>query len=49
MRITIFEIIHKGYQDTFIFHIQSKKIGVNGENFSMLFLSGTNTLTGASL
>ena len=32
-RITIFEIIHQGPQDTIIFHIQNKKVGVNCENF----------------
>ena len=36
--ITIFEIIHKGPQDTIIFHIQNDKGGVNCEKNSMLFL-----------
>ena len=36
--ITIFEIIHQGPQDTIIYYIQNEKVGVNGDNFSMLFL-----------
>ena len=30
---TILEIIHQGPQDTIIFHIQNKKVGVNGDMF----------------
>ena len=31
------KINQQGLQDTIIFHIQDKNVGVNGENISMLF------------
>ena len=38
--------IHQGPQDTIIFHIQNKKVGVNGQNFSMLFLQSLTLILG---
>ena len=38
VRISSFEIIRQGPQETIIVHIQNEKIGVIGEKLSMLFL-----------